>query len=95
MGATGSDSFYLQLLNDVMRRARDELTLDGIRQGIAGSAMSSAQRALSTTRLDFAARFIDDEGSLRSRLQPGRVVVVDVRDEFIEWSRLSVSSSRC
>jgi DNA helicase HerA-like ATPase len=86
MGATGSDSFYLQLLNDVMRlcRARANLTLDGIRAGIEDSSMTPTQRSLAMTRLEFAARFIDDGASLRSVLQPGRVVIVDVRDEFIE-----------
>jgi DNA helicase HerA-like ATPase len=84
MGATTSDSFYLQLLNDVMRRARDDLTLDAIRQGIDASPMSNSQRNLATTRLDFAARFIDDRTRLRSLIQPGRVLIVDVRDEFID-----------
>ena len=84
MGAVGSDSFYLQLLNDVMRRARDNLTLDAIRAGINASPMSAAQQALASTRIDFAARFIDDSRSLRSLMRPGRVVIVDVRDEFIE-----------
>jgi hypothetical protein len=84
MGAVGSDSFYLQLLNDVMRRARDKLTLDAIRAGINASPMSATQQALASTRIDFAARFIDDSRSLRSLMRPGRVVIVDVRDEFIE-----------
>jgi len=84
MGAVGSDSFYLQLLNDVMRRARDRLTLDAIRAGINASPMSATQQALASTRIDFAARFIDDDRSLRSLVRPGRVVIVDVRDEFIE-----------
>jgi DNA phosphorothioation-dependent restriction protein DptH len=84
MGATGNDSLYLKLLNGVMQDARHNLTLDSIRHGLAGAPMSDGQRALATTRLDLASRFIDDSRSLRSILHPGRIIVVDLRDEFIE-----------
>jgi DNA helicase HerA-like ATPase len=46
--------------------------------------LSDAQRALAVTRLDFASRFIHDAASLRQILRPGRLVIVDLRDEFIE-----------
>lgn len=84
MGATGNDSLYLKQVNEVMRAARRNLTLRAIRQGIANSQMTDAQRALATARLDLAERFIDDSASLRSLLCPGRVIVVDLRDEFVE-----------
>ena len=83
-GAIGNDSLYLKLLNAVMQKERDNLTLDRIRHGLAGAQMTDAQRGLANTRLGFAARFVDDSRSLRSLLRPGRVVVVDLRDEFIE-----------
>lgn len=84
MGATGSDALYLKLVNEVMRKSRTELTLDAIQAGLAESALSEQQRSLASTRLDFASRFIDDGQSLRAHLRPGRLVVVDLRDEFIE-----------
>lgn len=84
MGATGNDALYLKILNEVMRTRRSNLTLDAIRAGLATANLSEAQRTLAETRLDFAARFIDDSRSLRSLLVPGRVVIVDLRDEFVE-----------
>jgi len=84
MGATGNDALYLKLLNEVMRVNRQDLTLEAIRAGLARANLSDAQRALAETRIDFAARFIDDTRSLRSLLVPGRVVIVDLRDEFVE-----------
>jgi hypothetical protein len=84
MGATGNDSLYLKQVNEVMRAARRALSLTAIRQGIAGSQMTDSQRALATARLDLAERFIDDAASLRSLLHAGRVIVVDLRDEFVE-----------
>lgn len=84
MGAVGSDALYLKLLNEVMRKSRDNLTLEAIRAGVTTAPLTDSQRGLAETRLDFAARFIDDTRSLRSLFKPGRLLVVDLRDEFIE-----------
>jgi len=84
MGAAGSDALYLKLLNEVMRKSRDNLTLEAIRAGVTTAPLTDSQRGLAETRLDFAARFIDDTRSLRSIFKPGRLLVVDLRDEFIE-----------
>jgi hypothetical protein len=84
MGATGNDSLYLKILNQVMRSQRDDLSPSAIRSGLDAANLSDAQRALAYTRLELAARFIDDDRSLRSLLIPGRVVIVDLRDEFVE-----------
>lgn len=84
MGATGSDALYMKLVNEVMRKARDSLTLAAIHAGLAAAPLSESQRALAETRLDFAGRFIDDSQALRDLVRPGRLIVVDLRDEFIE-----------
>jgi len=84
MGAAGSDALYLKLLNEVMRKTRHGVTLDAIRQGVAGAPLSETQRVLAETRLDFASRFIDDDRPLRPLLRPGRLIVVDLRDEFVD-----------
>lgn len=84
MGAAGSDALYLKLLNEVMRKTRDDVTLGAIRAGIASAPLSDSQRVLAETRLDFASRFIDDSRRLRDLLKPGRLIVVDLRDEFVD-----------
>ncbi len=84
MGATGNDALYLKLLNEVMRKQRTALTLEAIQDGLAHAPFSDSQRILAQTRLEFASRFIDDSGSLRSLLRPGRLIIVDLRDEFVE-----------
>jgi DNA phosphorothioation-dependent restriction protein DptH len=84
MGASGNDSLYLKVLNQAMQGTRRNLTLETIRAALSHAPMNDSQRALATTRLELAARFIDDARSLRSLLHPGGVVVVDLRDEFIE-----------
>jgi hypothetical protein len=84
MGATGNDSLYLKVLNQVMRTHRHSLTPSVISSGLDAANLTDAQRTLAHTRLELATRFVDDSRSLRSLLVPGRVVIVDLRDEFVE-----------
>src|SRR5206468_9848462 len=80
----GNDALYLRVVNEAMRRRRADLTLEAIREEVENAHLSESQRSLAQTRLEFAARFIDDSRSLRSTLRAGRLVIVDLRDEFVE-----------
>ena len=84
MGATGNDALYLRLIDEVMRQNRNNLTLGAIRQGLSSAPLSDSQRNLARTRLDFASRFVNDGRSLRDLIRPGRLIIVNLRDEFIE-----------
>jgi DNA phosphorothioation-dependent restriction protein DptH len=67
-----------------MRTHRHSLTPSVISSGLDAANLTDAQRTLAHTRLELATRFVDDSRSLRSLLVPGRVVIVDLRDEFVE-----------
>ena len=60
-------------------------TKTNIRKGVAESShMSSSQRSLAEQKLDFASEYITDGNKLQQYLRPGRLIIVDLRDEFIE-----------
>ena len=84
MGAVGNQATYIRQLNRIMKRLRDNLTLAGVRQGVDDSQMPDHIKALAHERLEFAGDFIDDETRLGDFIHPGRLIIVDVRDEFIE-----------
>jgi hypothetical protein len=85
MGAIGNQSLYITQINRIMRDCRDNLTLDTLRQAVANSRLTEAQKELAEIRLDFAAEFIaDSQPTLASRLLPGRLIIVDLRDELIQ-----------
>jgi DNA phosphorothioation-dependent restriction protein DptH len=84
MGAVGNQATYIRQLNRVMKSLRDDLTLDGLRQGIDGSSLPDHLKAMAKMRLDLAAEYIDDSVRLKSIIRPGRLIIVDLRDEFIE-----------
>lgn len=84
MGAMGNQSLYLQQLNRIMKKGRNNLTLDFIRSELQDANLTDAQRDFAVQRLELAEQFIDDAQCLGSILKPGRLVIVDLRDEFIE-----------
>lgn len=84
MGAVGNQATYIRQLNRVMKQLRDDLTLAGLRQGIDDSRMPDHIKELARGRLDLAEEFIHDNTHLGEVIRPGRLVIVDLRDEFIE-----------
>ena len=84
MGVVGSDAMYVKRINQILRRYRTNLSLNTIYQGVAGSHLSDAQLDLAKTRLDFASDYIHDGTFLKDLIKPGRLIIVDLRDELIE-----------
>lgn len=84
MGALSNQSMYLTQMTMIMRKYRSELTLNNLRRGIEDSGLSQSQKDLALMRLSFASQFINDNYHLSEKLKPGRLIIVDVRDELIE-----------
>lgn len=84
MGAIGSQSMYMRQINLIMRGLRNNLTLDALRAGIDNSGLSDHLKELAQTRLLFASEYIDDNQRLQDLIRPGRLIIVDLRDEYIE-----------
>lgn len=85
LGAMGNDSTYIKELKQIMKSCRHNMSLQNIRDGVANSThMSASQRSLAEQKLDFAQEYITDGNKLQQYLRPGRLIIVDLRDEFIE-----------
>lgn len=85
LGAMGNESTYIKELKQIMKSCRKEMSLDNIRKGVSESGhLSTSQRSLAEQRLDFAQEYIRDGCRLSQFLKPGRLIIVDLRDEFIE-----------
>ncbi|MCT2561867.1 methylation-associated defense system ATP-binding protein MAD8 [Chryseobacterium herbae] len=84
LGAVGNDSAYIKQLKAIMKEHRRNITLDGIVESVESSELlSNSQKALARQKLSFAREYIDDSYTLRDSLKPGRLIIVDLRDEFI------------
>lgn len=84
MGAVGNQSVYIRQLTRIMRANRDNLNLETIRQGVEDSELPDNLKRLARERLNLAAEYIDDATRLTDLIRPGRMIIVDLRDEFIE-----------
>lgn len=80
----GGTQMYMKQINMIMRQLRGKMTLDTLRHEIEASELSDGQKTIARIRLNFAAQFVDDSQQLADVLHPGRLVIVDLRDEFID-----------
>ncbi len=84
LGAVGNESTYIKQLKAIMKENRNNLTIDELSKSIEKSTLlSRSQKALANQKLSFAKEYINDEISLKEILKPGRLIIVDLRDEFI------------
>lgn len=84
MNSEGNSAMYLRQLKSVLRVYRKNLTLSNIRRGIEEEDFDDRSRKLLERRLGFVEDYINDRVRIGTTLKPGRVVIVDIRDEFIE-----------
>lgn len=84
LGAVGNDSTYIRQLKAIMKSVRNNISLQTLRRGIANSnLLTTSQKSLAEQRLSFAAEYINDDEHLKGYLKPGRLIIVDLRDELI------------
>lgn len=84
LGAIGNDSSYIRQLKFMMKEQRRNITLEGLMGSVeASELLSNTQKSLAKQKLSFAKEYIDDNFLLKDVLKPGRLVIVDLRDEFI------------
>lgn len=83
--AVGNDSTYIAQLKQIMKALRKNLNIEALKENVENSELLSAsQKALAKQRLSFAEEYIDDTRKLGSLLRPGRLIIVDLRDEWID-----------
>ncbi|MEU6072530.1 hypothetical protein [Micromonospora sp. NPDC047074] len=84
MGAVGNQSTYIRQLGRIMKAHRNNLSINALRAGVDQSSLSDPIKQLAHQRLDLAADYIDDTARIQDLVRPGRVIIVDLRDELIE-----------
>ncbi|MEV7120567.1 methylation-associated defense system ATP-binding protein MAD8 [Kitasatospora griseola] len=84
LGAVGNRSTYIKQIAKAIRKRRNDLSLDAIREELADSRMPDHIKDLAEDRLELAEEYIDDSVRLTSQIRPGRLVIVDLRDDLIE-----------
>ena len=85
LGATGNDAAYVKELKKIMKACRNDMSFANIKAGVDESSfLSNSQKNLAYQKLSFAEEYITDGCKLQQYLHPGRLIIVDLRDEFID-----------
>lgn len=84
LGAVGNEALYIKQVKAIMKSIRNNLTLENIWKEVQKSSIPDEKKKLIEDRLNLAKEYINDDISLKNILRPGRLVIVDLRDEFIE-----------
>jgi DNA phosphorothioation-dependent restriction protein DptH len=84
LAAVGNQSLYLKQVNQIIRKLGDDLSLESLHSAIEQSRMTNKAKETAYERLQLASDYIDDSNFLSNLVEPGRLIVVDLRDETIE-----------
>jgi hypothetical protein len=69
---------------EIMQSYGKDLTLSALEKEVAEADFPKTAERLAQNRLRLARRFIDDSSWIRDLLCPGRTIIVDMRDEWLE-----------
>ena len=85
LGAVGNDSVYIHEFKQILKKLGKDMSLQNIKRGvITNQYLSKSQKDLAIQRISFAEEYIVDGCKLQQYLKPGRLIIVDLRDEYIE-----------
>lgn len=85
LGALGSEANYVRQLKALIKKYRNNISIDSIQADVEKSILfTEFERALTIQKLDFAREYVDESCNLSELLRPGRLIIVDLRDEFID-----------
>jgi hypothetical protein len=84
MGIEGGDQMYSRAMNGIFRELRGGISLESLEHAIRSSSLTLGQKKIAQTRLDFTKPYVSATGSASGHLVPGRLLIIDLRDELIE-----------
>ncbi|WP_245234862.1 methylation-associated defense system ATP-binding protein MAD8 [Tamlana crocina] len=86
MNAVGNTSDYINEINFILEELFDtnNLNVATLNQAISDSELLSRRdKTLATRRIRFASKYVKDVNHLANYLQPSKLIIIDMRDEFI------------
>jgi DNA phosphorothioation-dependent restriction protein DptH len=85
MGVVGNDSLYIKQVKNILKSLRKGVDIQTLEAAIQNANMPDNLKDQAMARLELAEEYIKDGAdSLGSLIVPGRLVIVDMRDEHIE-----------
>jgi hypothetical protein len=84
MGIAGGNQMYAKAMSLILGDLRDGVTLSALRDAIEHSALTASQKSTALHRVKFTEPYVREGADVARLMTPGRLVVVDLRDELID-----------
>ncbi len=85
LGAVGSQENYVKQLKAIAKQHRKNINLEVIEEGVKNSPLfTDFERGLALQKIEFAREYIRETAHMGKLLKPGRLIIVDLRDEFLD-----------
>ncbi len=85
MGLKTADQMYAKAMAQTFRDLRGNVTIEALENAIESSDLTSQQKKFARQRITFVKEWISTTGGSVSRhVRPGRLTIVDLRDELIQ-----------
>jgi DNA helicase HerA-like ATPase len=84
MGIDGGRQMYAKELKLVFKDLGSDFTVDQLTERIERAELPRQQKGLAKARVRFVEEYLSNAGRVRDWLTPGRLLIIDVRDEYID-----------
>jgi hypothetical protein len=84
MGIEGGKQMYAKELALVLRDLQADFTADQLKERIEQTDLPKQQKSIAKARVRFVEEYLRTDGNVRDWLKPGRLLIIDVRDELID-----------
>lgn len=84
--AAPSQSLYIEEFKRILKKleVEDNVNVTALCEEVKKTSLSDSQKNLAVTRLRIAEQYMLEDSSLKSLIRPGRLTLLDLRDEMLE-----------
>jgi hypothetical protein len=86
--AQGESPLYMRqvqsMLRELVKKHGNGLRFSHLKQAVKGYPFQKSVRPLVERRVALLEEWVDDDRSLRGYIKPGRLIIVDIRDEWMD-----------
>jgi hypothetical protein len=87
-----SQSLYIEELERLLKKLKAEgnINVTALNEEIKKSSLNGPQKKLATTRLGIAEQYMLENSTLEQLIKPGRLTLLDLRDEMLESDKAMI-----
>jgi DNA helicase HerA-like ATPase len=84
MGIAEGTQMYAKTMSLILGDLRGRVTVEDLRDSVTASTLTPAQKTTALNRISFVEPYVRSGEAISQVIQPGRLVIVDLRDELMD-----------